>query len=74
MAAVGRHQLPFVELAAVRGGNARVGLEDNIYVSKGVLARGNWELVAEAARRATAKGRTLATPQQARQLLRLDTV
>jgi len=74
VAAVGRHQLPFVELAAVRGGNARVGLEDNIYVSKGVLAKGNWELVAEAAKRATAKGRTLATPQQARQLLRLDTV
>ena len=74
VAAVGRHQLPFVELAAVRGGNARVGLEDNICVSKGVLAKGTWELVAEAAKRATAKGRTLATPQQARQLLRLDTV
>jgi len=66
VAAVGRHQLPFVELAAERGGNARVGLEDNIYVSKGVLAKGNWELVAEAARRAKAKGRTLATPQEAR--------
>ena len=74
VAAVGRHQLPFVELAAERGGNARVGLEDNIYVSKGVLAKGNWELVAEAAKRAKAKGRTLATPQEARKLLRLDTV
>ncbi len=74
VAAVGRHQLPFVELAAERGGNARVGLEDNIYVSKGVLAKGNWELVAEAAKRAKAKGRTLATPQEARKLLRLDVV
>ncbi|MDY7228328.1 3-keto-5-aminohexanoate cleavage protein [Hyalangium rubrum] len=72
VAAVGRHQLPFVELAAERGGNARVGLEDNIYVSKGVLAKGNWELVADAAKRAQAKGRTLATPQEARQLLRLS--
>jgi 3-keto-5-aminohexanoate cleavage enzyme len=72
VAAVGRHQLPYVELAAQRGGNARVGLEDNIYVSKGVLAKGNWELVAEAAKRAKAKGRTLATPQEARKLLRLD--
>ena len=72
VAAVGRHQLPFVELAAKRGGNARVGLEDNIYVSKGVLARGNWELVAEAARRVRAQGRTPATPQEARKLLRLD--
>lgn len=74
VAAVGRHQLPYVELAAERGGNARVGLEDNIYVSKGVLARGNWELVAEAAKRARAKGRALATPQEARKLLRLDVV
>ncbi|PTL77193.1 3-keto-5-aminohexanoate cleavage protein [Vitiosangium sp. GDMCC 1.1324] len=74
VAAVGRHQLPFVDLAAERGGNARVGLEDNIYVSKGVLAKGNWELVAEAAKRAKAKGRTLATPQEARKLLRLDAV
>ncbi|MBN1208620.1 MAG: 3-keto-5-aminohexanoate cleavage protein [Myxococcaceae bacterium] len=71
VAAMGRHQLPFVELAAERGGNARVGLEDNIYVSKGVLAKGNWELVAEAAKRATAKGRTLATPAEARKILRL---
>lgn len=70
-AAMGRHQLPFVELVAERGGNARVGLEDNIYVSKGVLAKGNFELVAEAARRAKSKGRELATPQQARELLRL---
>lgn len=74
VAAVGRHQLPFVDLAAERGGNARVGLEDNIYVSKGVLAKGNWELVSEAAKRAKAKGRTLATPQEARKLLRLDVV
>jgi 3-keto-5-aminohexanoate cleavage enzyme len=71
VAAVGRHQLPFVEHAAERGGNARVGLEDNIYVSKGVLAKGNWELVADAAKRAKAKGRTLATPEEARKLLRL---
>lgn len=71
-AGMGRHQLPFVELAAERGGNARVGLEDNIYVSKGVLAKGNFELVAEAAKRAKAKGRELATPQQARELLRLS--
>jgi 3-keto-5-aminohexanoate cleavage enzyme len=72
VAAVGRHQLPFVDLAAERGGNARVGLEDNIYVSKGVLAKGNWELVAAAAERARAKGRTLATPEEARKLLRLS--
>jgi 3-keto-5-aminohexanoate cleavage enzyme len=71
-AAMGRHQLPFVELAAERGGNSRVGMEDNIFLSKGVLAKGNYELVAEAAKRARAKGRTLATPQEARALLMLS--
>jgi len=71
VAGVGRHQLPMAELAARRGGNGRVGLEDNIYLSKGVLARGSWELVAEAAKRARAAGRDVATPAQARELLRL---
>lgn len=71
VAGVGRHQLPMAELAADRGGNGRVGLEDNIYLSKGVLAKGSWELVAETARRARARGRELATPSQARELLRL---
>lgn len=71
VAAIGRHQLPFVNLAAKKGGNARVGLEDNIYLSKGVLAKGNYELVADAARRAKEEGRRLATPEEARALLRL---
>jgi 3-keto-5-aminohexanoate cleavage enzyme len=72
VAGVGRHQLPMAELAARRGGNGRVGLEDNIYLSKGVLAKGSWELVAEAAKRARAAGRDVATPAQAREVLRLD--
>ncbi|MDQ3265581.1 MAG: 3-keto-5-aminohexanoate cleavage protein [Myxococcota bacterium] len=71
VAGVGRHQLPMADLAAEKGGNGRVGLEDNIFLSKGVLAKGNWELVADAARRAQAKGRRMATPQEARELLRL---
>lgn len=70
-AAMGRFQLPFVELAAERGGHCRVGLEDNIYLSKGVLAKGNYELVAAAAALMKSKGRVAATPQQARELLRL---
>jgi len=71
VAGMGRHQLPMAELAAHKGGHGRVGLEDNIYLSKGVLARGSFELVAEAARRAKALGRPTATPSQARELLRL---
>ena len=71
VAGVGRHQLGMAELAAHKGGHGRVGLEDNIFLSKGVLAKGSWELVAEAARRAQAAGRAIAGPPQARELLRL---
>jgi uncharacterized protein (DUF849 family) len=46
---IGRLQLPFVAMAALAGGNVRVGLEDNIYLSRGVLA-GNGELVERAVR------------------------
>jgi len=44
---IGRMQLPFVALAAMAGGNARVGLEDNLYLSRGRLAT-NAELVERA--------------------------
>jgi 3-keto-5-aminohexanoate cleavage enzyme len=71
VAGVGRHQLPFAELAAIKGGHARVGLEDNIFLSKGVLAKGSFELVAAAVERSRPHGRTPATPEQARALLRL---
>jgi len=70
-AAMGRFELPMVEAAAARGGHARVGLEDNLYLSKGVLAKGSWELVERAVQIAKAKGRTIAPPKQARYLLGL---
>ena len=44
---IGRMQLPYVALAALAGGNVRVGLEDNLYLSRGVLAT-NAELVERA--------------------------
>lgn len=68
-AAIGRHQLPFVELVAERGGHSRVGLEDNIFVAKGELAKGSYELVQRAVALAKGKGREIATPKQARELL-----
>src|SRR3546814_230417 len=43
--AAGRHQLPFVTMAAINGGNVRVGLEDSLYAGKGKLARSNAEKV-----------------------------
>lgn len=45
--AIGRMQLPYVAMAALAGGNVRVGLEDNIYLSRGRMAT-NAELVARA--------------------------
>jgi 3-keto-5-aminohexanoate cleavage enzyme len=71
VAGVGRHQFPMAELAVELGGNVRVGLEDNIYLSRGVLAKGNAELVARAAEIVRAAGRAVATPAEARRILRV---
>jgi 3-keto-5-aminohexanoate cleavage enzyme len=73
VAGVGRHQLPMAELAVELGGNARVGLEDNVYVEKGVLAKGSYELVERVVEAARRRGRPLATPAEARRLLRIPT-
>jgi 3-keto-5-aminohexanoate cleavage enzyme len=69
VAAVGRHQRPMTELAIRLGGHARVGLEDNIYLEKGVLAEGSAPLVARAAAYAKSVGRVPVEPARARQLL-----
>lgn len=71
VAGVGRTQLPMAELALALGGHVRVGLEDNLYVEKGVLARGSDELVARAVALARRSGREPATPDEARALLGL---
>ena len=70
VAGIGRHQLPLADLAVVRGGNVRVGLEDNIYLDKGVLAEGSAPLVARAAALIRTRGREVASAAQARQMLR----
>src|SRR2546421_9514976 len=71
VAGIGRHQLPMAELSLRLGGHARCGLEDNVYLSKGVLAKGSYELVARLPPKARAAGRSVATPAQARELLRI---
>ena len=53
------------------GGHVRVGLEDNIYLEKGVLAKSNAELVQKAVRIIRELGGTIATPGQAREILKL---
>ena len=69
VAGVGRHQLPMADLAIAWGGNARVGLEDNVYLDKGVLAEGSAPLVARAVELCRARGRKVATLAEARALI-----
>ena len=70
VAGIGRQQLPMALAAIAMGGHVRVGLEDNLYYSKGRLAR-NEELVARVARISEEAGRPVATPEQAREILGL---
>jgi 3-keto-5-aminohexanoate cleavage enzyme len=69
VAAVGKSQQPMTELAMRLGGHARVGLEDNIYLSKGVLSEGSSPLVGRAAAYARSIGREPADPGRARTML-----
>jgi 3-keto-5-aminohexanoate cleavage enzyme len=71
VAAVGRFQKPLTELAVRMGGHARVGLEDNVYLEKGVLSEGSAPMVARLAEYAESVGRKVADPKQARELLGL---
>ncbi|MDI6837423.1 MAG: 3-keto-5-aminohexanoate cleavage protein, partial [Rhizobiaceae bacterium] len=70
MFSIGRMQLPYVAQAALAGGNVRVGLEDNIWLEKGVLAR-NGDLVERAATILTTMGCRILGPQEVREKLRL---
>lgn len=69
--AVGTSQLPLTTMAMILGGCVRVGLEDNIYYSKGRLAS-NAELVARTVRLARELGKEPATPDEAREILGLE--
>jgi 3-keto-5-aminohexanoate cleavage enzyme len=73
VAGVGRMQLTLAAVAVAMGGHVRVGLEDNLYYSKGRLAS-NEELVARVVRIADELGRPVATPDEARAILKLPTV
>jgi 3-keto-5-aminohexanoate cleavage enzyme len=66
---IGRFEFPLAELAIEYGGHVRVGLEDNIYIEKGVLAQGNRELVERVVSLAKKHGRAIATPEEARTIL-----
>jgi len=66
---VGPTETPAAVQSILLGGHARVGFEDNFYLKKGVLAKSNAELVARIARIGSDLGRTVATPDETRDLL-----
>lgn len=67
---IGRHQMAYVAAAVLAGGNVRVGLEDNLYLDKGVLAT-NAQLVERAAGIVTRMGARILSPQEVREKLGL---
>ena len=71
VAGVGRYEFPLAVAAIIDGGHVRVGFEDNVYISKGVLAKSNGELVEKVVRLAKEFGREIATPAEARKILNL---
>lgn len=69
--AAGRMQIPMATMAAAMGGHVRVGLEDNLYASKGVLSQSNAQQVAQIRGIVEGLGRVVATPDEARAMLAL---
>ena len=67
---IGRMQMPYVAAAALAGGNIRVGLEDNLYLDRGVFAT-NAQLVERAADIATNMGAKIIGPDAVRERLKL---
>lgn len=69
--AAGRHQMPFLTQAALMGGHVRVGLEDSLFIERGVLAASNAQQVAKIVRILAEMGHEPASPQEARTILGL---
>ena len=68
-AAAGREEFDITTAAIILGGNVRVGLEDNLYIKSGVLAKSNGELVAKIRDIAAMLDREIASPDDARKIL-----
>ena len=71
VAGIGRYEFSLAELSIKHGGHVRVGLEDNIYIEKGVLAKSNAELVKKVVEIAKKYNREIATPTEARKILEM---
>ena len=68
---IGKGHLPMSMMGLIMGGHIRVGMEDNIYYSRGVLAETNAQFVERIVRIAGEYGREVATPDEARRILSL---
>lgn len=71
--ATGKHQLPLTTMGALLGGHVRVGMEDNLYYRHGVPAESNAQLVERTVNVLDRFGIDVATPEEARALLGIDT-
>lgn len=71
VAGIGRYEFSLAELSIKHGGHVRVGLEDNLFIEKGVLAMGNSELVQKVTQIAKEYNREIASPSDARRILGL---
>ncbi len=69
--AAGRHQMSFCTMAGIMGGNVRVGLEDSLYIGKGKMATSNAQQVAKIRRILQDLSLEIATPAEAREILKL---
>ncbi len=74
VAGIGRHEFPLAQRALEMGGHVRVGLEDNLYLSKGVLAPGSYALVERVVEMARALGREPSNPAETRKILSLGEI
>lgn len=68
---IGRNQVPMAMLSALLGGHVRVGMEDNVFISKGVFAESNAQQVRKARGMIEDLGASVATTSQARSILGL---
>ncbi|WP_339756372.1 3-keto-5-aminohexanoate cleavage protein [uncultured Hoeflea sp.] len=69
--AAGRQQMAMAKIGATMGGHVRVGLEDNLYIARGQLAKSNAEQVEMVRDIVESVGRSVATPDEAREMLGL---
>lgn len=74
VAGIGKYEFSLAELAIKDGGHVRVGLEDNLYIEKGILCEDNADLVRRVVSIAKKYNREIATPEEAREILRMREV